>query len=406
MTAALNPGRPFTGSERQLLENTLDLNRSELVRAVENLSDTEAREKQVPSLTTPISLIKHCATAERIWFQRTLAGMSIEACDGHATGGDGSFHVADDETLAGVIAEYEAACQRSNELAATRHLDDTVEHHLVGTVSLRFSTSAEGGYSMQVGDADAGRLKLLGRFYDPHSAAFLEAAGVAAGDSVADLGCGHGAVTDRIAARVGDTGTVYAVDASPDQLRIARAALAHRRNVTFVEAAVEDHPLAGVRVDWVYSRFLLMHVSDVRRALLAMANMLTEGGALLLEVADVGSLRFLPESPDSDVWRPWWYALGRARGAAYDVAERIEGFLDQAGFTIERCDRYQPVAASAEAKLVHALGFDQCAPAYLNEIGAPADQIDAHYSFLRRAVDDPTIMVALFNNTQYIARRR
>ena len=51
MTAALNPGRPFTGSERQLLENTLDLNRSELVRAVENLSDTEAREKQVPSLT-------------------------------------------------------------------------------------------------------------------------------------------------------------------------------------------------------------------------------------------------------------------------------------------------------------------------------------------------------------------
>lgn len=138
MTAALNPGRPFTGSERQLLENTLDLNRSELVRAVENLSDTEAREKQVPSLTTPISLIKHCATAERIWFQRTLAGMSIEACDGHATGGDGSFHVADDETLAGVIAEYEAACQRSNELAATRHLDDTVEHHLVGTVSLRF----------------------------------------------------------------------------------------------------------------------------------------------------------------------------------------------------------------------------------------------------------------------------
>ncbi|WP_264055841.1 DinB family protein, partial [Mycobacterium nebraskense] len=73
MTAALNPGRPFTGSERQLLENTLDLNRSELVRAVEDLSDTEAREKQVPSLTTPISLIKHCATAERIWFQRTLA---------------------------------------------------------------------------------------------------------------------------------------------------------------------------------------------------------------------------------------------------------------------------------------------------------------------------------------------
>jgi Protein of unknown function (DUF664) len=138
MTAVLDPDRPFTGSERELLENILELNRTELVRAVEHLSETQARKKLVPSLTTPISLIKHCAAAERIWFQRTLAGMTADECDGHATGGDGSFHVADDETLAEVITEYVAACRRSNELAATHHLDDTVEHHLVGTVSLRF----------------------------------------------------------------------------------------------------------------------------------------------------------------------------------------------------------------------------------------------------------------------------
>jgi hypothetical protein len=49
MTAALNPGRPFTGSERDLLQNTLDLNRAEIVQAVENLSDTQARERLVPS---------------------------------------------------------------------------------------------------------------------------------------------------------------------------------------------------------------------------------------------------------------------------------------------------------------------------------------------------------------------
>lgn len=138
MTAALEPGRLFTGSERELLQNTLDLNRAELVRAVEHLSDTEAREKRVPSLTTPISLIKHCAAAERIWFQRTLAGISIEACDGHAVGGDGSFHVTDDETLADVLTEYWAACRRSTELSARYQLDHVVDHHVVGAVSLRF----------------------------------------------------------------------------------------------------------------------------------------------------------------------------------------------------------------------------------------------------------------------------
>jgi hypothetical protein len=138
LTAALDPGRPFTGNERELLENTLELNRAELVRAVQQLSDTQARAKLVPSLTTPISLVKHCAAAERIWFQRTLAGISLDACDGHATGGDGSFHVTDDETLAQVIDEYIAACRRSNELAAGFQLDDVAKHHVVGTVSLRF----------------------------------------------------------------------------------------------------------------------------------------------------------------------------------------------------------------------------------------------------------------------------
>ena len=110
-----------------------------------------------------------------------------------------------------------------------------------------------------------------------------------------------------------------------------------------------------------------MHVADVRLALLAMADMLTDCGALLLEIADVGSLRFLPGTPGSDLWRPWWYALGRSRGASYDVAERIEELLDHTGFAVQRCDRYQPVAASTEAKLVHALGFEQCAAAYRND---------------------------------------
>jgi hypothetical protein len=72
MTAVLDPGRPFTGTERALLENTLELNRMELVRAVEHIPEAQARVKLVPSLTTPISLVKHCAAAERIWFQRTL----------------------------------------------------------------------------------------------------------------------------------------------------------------------------------------------------------------------------------------------------------------------------------------------------------------------------------------------
>ena len=258
---------------------------------------------------------------------------------------------------------------------------------------------------MELGDADAQRLQLLGQFYDPRTSAFLEAAGVGPGDSAVDIGCGHGGVTDRIAARVGDSGTVYAVDASTEQLQVARKTLAHRPNVRFVERNLEDDPLDGQRVDWVYSRFLLMHVRDVRRAVASMADMVADGGALLLEVADVGSLRFWPAHADSGLWREWWYALGRARGLSFDVADRIEDLLAEVGLAIHRKDRYQPIASSVEAKLVHVLGFEQCAAAYHGEIGVPAKEIELHRHYLDRVLHDPKVAISLFENVQYVARR-
>ncbi|WP_369827283.1 DinB family protein [Mycobacterium sp. E1386] len=106
--------------------------------AVGGLSDAEARMRWVPSLTTPLSLVKHCAAAERIWFQRTLAGWHVDDCTGQAVGGDASFYVGDGETLREVVAEYQAACAISDDIAARQDLDDTADHSLVGAVNLRF----------------------------------------------------------------------------------------------------------------------------------------------------------------------------------------------------------------------------------------------------------------------------
>jgi SAM-dependent methyltransferase len=212
-------------------------------------------------------------------------------------------------------------------------------------------------------------------------------------------------VTERIASRIADAGHVYAVDSSPEQLRIARTNLADRPNVTFIQASLEEDPLRGQHLDWVYSRFLLMHVRNLDHALNAMADMIAEDGALLLEIADVGSLTFSPADADSDLWRNWWYSLGKTRGLSFDVADRIADALHHAGFTIERRDRHQPIASTTQAKLVHALGFEQCTDAYLHEVGAPPEHIDAHRRYIDRVLHDPDVTIALFENIQYVARR-
>ncbi|MFD6455030.1 DinB family protein [Nocardia sp. NPDC060220] len=131
-----------TGAERTIIENTLDRNREALIATARGLSDADARRRLVASLTTPISLIKHGAAAERIWFQRFWAGLDEAECDGYSKRDEGTFAVADDESLADVIAEFERASSRSRAIAARFDLDDTKHNPREGTVSMRWTLLA------------------------------------------------------------------------------------------------------------------------------------------------------------------------------------------------------------------------------------------------------------------------
>ncbi|MBT2263422.1 MULTISPECIES: DinB family protein [Rhodococcus erythropolis group] len=128
-----------TGTERSIIENMLDRNREALIETVRGLSEIDARRRLVISLTTPISLIKHAAAAERIWFQRFWAGLSESECDGYSRRDEGTFGVADDEALADVIAEFERASQRSREIASRFDLDDTMDTPRERVVSMRWT---------------------------------------------------------------------------------------------------------------------------------------------------------------------------------------------------------------------------------------------------------------------------
>lgn len=260
-------------------------------------------------------------------------------------------------------------------------------------------------YSMAVGDLDAARLALVDRFYNPSSRAFCESAGIAAGHTVAEIGCGHGSMTRWLAERVGPDGVVYAVDASAEQLDVAWRALGALPQVRFIHARIEDGPLEAGSVDYVYSRFLLMHVTDAAAATAAMRRMLTAYGALLLEMSNIGALRFVPDNdPAANLWQQWWFALGRARGVSYDVFDRTPSLLTAAGFAVERSDQFQPVSAVPEAKTLAALGFEQCVPGYLEHAGASPADIERHRAFLRRVIPDLNVVVELFPTTQFVAR--
>ncbi len=127
-----------TAGEREVLEAFVDYYRRVIVGKLAGLSDDDLRRRLVPSRTTLIGLVKHAAAVERGWFHHRLAQVPRDRISANSRGDDASWEVAADETVADVIAEYERACAESRRIAARFALDDTVPHHRLGRVSLRW----------------------------------------------------------------------------------------------------------------------------------------------------------------------------------------------------------------------------------------------------------------------------
>lgn len=81
----------------------------------------------------------------------------------------------------------------------------------------------------------------------------LDALGLKAGESVADVGAGSGYLTWRMAERVGPTGRVYATDIQPEMIAILRTNMAARglTNVVPVLSTPEDPHLPTNALDLI-----------------------------------------------------------------------------------------------------------------------------------------------------------
>ena len=110
-----------------MLEGMLEWYRTGVVQKVTGLDPALAGISPVGSSTTIAGFVKHLALVEDSWFSDRFDGqgdLDWYAGVDWATLGDWEMDSARDEPLADSVALYEAACQRSRDVAAGRDLDD------------------------------------------------------------------------------------------------------------------------------------------------------------------------------------------------------------------------------------------------------------------------------------------
>jgi ubiquinone/menaquinone biosynthesis C-methylase UbiE len=112
----------------------------------------------------------------------------------------------------------------------------------------------------------------------------LAALKIPMGASVADIGAGSGYITEKLSARVGTEGRVFANDVQPQMLQILARRLAIRQitNVTLVQGAIDDPKLAPASVDLAMMVDVYHELSQPQAMLRHLKNALKPGGRLVL----------------------------------------------------------------------------------------------------------------------------
>ncbi len=138
-TSPLQHGElPTVASERDALSSWLEFHRVELLSKLEGLTEEQADQRVVGSLTTLHGLVRHLTKVEHVWFVTVLTRGEDPAPFGWPEIRDGDFRLDDSEGLAADVAGYLAACERSREIFAGVSLDEIRQHHRLGDVDVRW----------------------------------------------------------------------------------------------------------------------------------------------------------------------------------------------------------------------------------------------------------------------------
>ncbi|MEW2418016.1 methyltransferase domain-containing protein [Streptomyces sp. NPDC046866] len=131
----------------------------------------------------------------------------------------------------------------------------------------------------------------------------LDAAAIAPGERVLDIGCGAGATTRLAARAAGPEGSALGLDLSGPLLERGRAAAEREGigNVRFEQGDAQVHPLPRGSFDLALSRFGVMFFADPAAAFAHIAAALRPGGRVALLAA---------AEPEGNQWLTALAALG------------------------------------------------------------------------------------------------
>lgn len=240
------------------------------------------------------------------------------------------------------------------------------------------------------------RMRVVARVLRPTTTALLERAGVAAGMSCLDVGCGAGEVTFDLASVVGPTGHVRGVDLDATKIDLARedAEQAVVLNADFSVADLADG-LGEAAYDVVYARFVLTHLRDPAAAVALMRAALRPGGRLVVEDIDYRGSFCFPESKAYSRANEIYEQTALRNGGDPYIGARLPRLMLDAGFEAVQPSIAHPVGLEGEVKLLQPLTIENIKATAVRHEVATDEEIDAVVDRLYELAHDAAVLVGM-----------
>ena len=187
-------------------------------------------------------------------------------------------------------------------------------------------------YLLGDSSAEVEHLVQQAEVYADVAAELLDRAGLAAGASAIDIGCGALGILGLLCERVGPSGRVVGLDREARLLDVARTAT-HQRGlpVELVQGDATGLDLPADSFDFVHERTVLLNVQDPAAVVAEMIRIARPGGVIAVEEPDSAGWVCDPPHPAWDPLLAELLAAYRRNGKNFNMGRRIARMLRDAG---------------------------------------------------------------------------
>lgn len=268
---------------------------------------------------------------------------------------------------------------------------------------------SKGDYVLGTQDAEVERLGLQHLVWRPRASDAWRRAGFTVGQHLLDIGCGPGYATLDLAAIVGASGKVTAVDRSAKFLDVLKARLDKQslRNVETIEADLDQGALPKLDADGAWCRWVFAFLTNPRELLKAIHGALKPGATLVVhEYFNYSSWSLSPRQPGLAEFVQLVISSWRKSGGEPDIGLELMSWLPQQGFALRELRPIVDVVGPRDFIWQWPSTFVDVGLARLTDLGyLPPHRAREIQEMFRRAESDPNTRMITPGVLEIVATR-